>query len=65
MNVSLGVRVYVKFRIFGVTLGTLDRSFTASLGSSGAIGFATVSGPPAIGLTTLLDERGVLLQVWA
>ena len=65
MNVSVGIRVYVKFRFLGFTLGTFDRSLTASIGAGGALAFSIVSGPPSTGVTTLVDERGVLLQAWA
>jgi hypothetical protein len=65
MSFSIGIRVYVKFRMFGITFGTFDRSVSASIGSGGAVGFTVVAGPPAFGVTTLVDERGVLLQAWA
>ena len=65
MNLSVGIRVYVKFRLFGITFGTFDRSVSASVGASGALAFTVVSGPPTTGVTTLVDERGVLLQAWA
>ncbi|MHB8637487.1 MAG: hypothetical protein ACYC96_13545 [Fimbriimonadaceae bacterium] len=65
MSVSVGIRVFVKFRFLGLTLGTLDRSLTASIGAGGAVAFTVVSGPPALGVTTLINERGVLLQAWA
>ena len=65
MSFSVGIRVYVKFRLFGITFGTFDRSVSASIGTGGALAFTVVSGPPASGVTTLVDERGVLLQAWA
>ena len=65
MNFSVGIRVYVKFRFVGITLGTFDRSVSASIGAGGALAFTVVSGPPTTGVSTLVDERGVLLQAWA
>lgn len=65
MNLSLGIRIYVKFRFVGITLGTFDRSMTASIGSNGALAFTVISGPPALGVTTLVNERGILLEAWA
>ena len=65
MSFSVGIRVYVKFRLFGITFGTFDRSVSASVGTGGALAFMVASGPPASGVTTLVDERGVLLQAWA
>lgn len=64
MNISVGIRVYVKFRFLGITLGTFDRSVSASIGAGGALAFTVVGGPPTSGVTTLVDERGVLLQAW-
>lgn len=60
---KLGIRIRVKFRFLGVTLGELDRCVTVGLTERGPI----VLGYPkqaAESARTALDERGVLVQYW-
>ncbi|HLK16009.1 MAG TPA: hypothetical protein VKT78_14480 [Fimbriimonadaceae bacterium] len=65
MNIVIGLRIYVKFRMLGITFGTFDRSLSASIGPNQGLSFSVLAGPPANGVTTLVNERGVLLQAWA
>jgi hypothetical protein len=65
MIFSFGIRVYVKFRVLLVTLGTFDRSLSVTYSPTSGFGFSTASSTPTSGVSTLVNERGVLVQAWA
>jgi hypothetical protein len=65
MILQLGVYLSVKFRAFGITFGSFAKALSIGLDTtSNKLSFGDGSAPSS-GATTLVNERGILLQVWA
>lgn len=61
----LNINLYIKFRAFGVPLGTLHKQFAASAKVSGfSITEVPVTPIPA-GVKPVLNKRGVKLTIWS
>ena len=71
MNLQIGLFIAVKFRAFGITFGSFSRTLTLGVDvTTGKLVFSdggpnTTPNTTTSGLaTTLLNERGVLVQAW-
>lgn len=60
---GIGIHLAVKFRMFGITFGTVDQSVAVRFDPN----TSRLSVTPAVplpGAQVVLDQRGVLLAVW-
>jgi hypothetical protein len=75
LNLQIGLFISVKFRAFGITFGSFSRTLTLGVDvTTGKLVFSdggpnttpgvSTSGSPSGLATTLLNERGVLVQAW-
>ena len=61
---SLNIQLKVKFRAFGITLGSLAKQAFVAIGINGvSYSLGPVTEPP-VGAHNVVDERGVKLTVW-
>lgn len=64
-TVSIYLNVYVKFRAFGITFGTISKTVKVSLPlDGGRLVFTDAENVPPADAKVLINERGVKLLLW-
>lgn len=61
---NLGIYLRVKFRVFGITLGTVEKAYTLSVSTQGQVSAMEIPANAPDHAKTLYNDRGIVLKAW-